>query len=100
MREARLSLGLPQDKLGVMIGLDEQTASARMSRYENGIHAPAFSTAEKIAFVLGIPVAYLYCPDDELAKLILNYSRLSALDQRLISEEITLLNTTKYLKNP
>jgi transcriptional regulator with XRE-family HTH domain len=34
LREARESLGIAQDKLGVMIGLDEGCASARMSRYE------------------------------------------------------------------
>ena len=32
MRQARERLGVPQDKLGVMIGLDEETASARISR--------------------------------------------------------------------
>ena len=95
MREARLSVGLPQDKLGVLIGLDEQTASARMSRYENGIHAPAFSTAEKIATQLGIPVAYFFCPDDGLAQLILNYSRLSGFEQQLILEKSIHLNSIK-----
>ena len=95
MREARLSLGLPQDKLGVMIGLDEQTASARMSRYENGIHAPAFSTAEKIANELGFPVAYFYCPDDQLAKVILNYSRLTASEQMLILEKTISIKNSK-----
>jgi len=95
MREARLGLGLPQDRLGVLIGLDEQTASARMSRYENGIHAPAFSTAEKIATKLDIPVAYFYCPDDELAQLILSFAKLSAADQKLILEKSENLASSK-----
>lgn len=30
LREARLQFGIPQDKLGVMIGLDEGCSSARM----------------------------------------------------------------------
>jgi transcriptional regulator with XRE-family HTH domain len=95
MREARLGLGLPQDRLGVLIGLDEQTASARMSRYENGIHAPAFSTAEKIATKLGIPVAYFYCPDDALAQLILSFAKLSAADQKLILKKSENLASSK-----
>ena len=49
LREARLHVGIPQDKLGVMIGLDESCSSARMSRYESGIHSPPFNTVERIA---------------------------------------------------
>ncbi len=33
----RLAAGLAQDRLGVLLDLDEGTASARMSRYENGV---------------------------------------------------------------
>jgi len=40
LREARLRAGIAQDKLGVMIGLDEGCSSARMSRYETGVHEP------------------------------------------------------------
>lgn len=97
MREARLSVGLPQDKLGVVIGLDEQTASARMSRYENGTHAPDFSTAEKIAIKLGFPVAYFVSPDDQLARVILYYSRLSTSEQQLILEKAIPINNYKYV---
>jgi transcriptional regulator with XRE-family HTH domain len=42
LREARLRTGIPQDKLGVSIGLDEASASARISRYKSEIHAPPF----------------------------------------------------------
>ena len=38
LRQARKWMGIPQDKLGVAIGLDESTASARISRYETGVH--------------------------------------------------------------
>lgn len=40
LREARQLADIPQDRLGVKIGLDEHTASARMSRYETGVHEP------------------------------------------------------------
>ncbi len=68
-------MGLPQDKFGVLLGLDELTASARISRYENGIHEPPIRTAQLIASTLGIPLAYLYCEDNRLADLILRSSK-------------------------
>lgn len=53
LRQARERMGLPQDKLGVMIGLDEGSSSARISRYETGVHEPAFNIACKLAQALG-----------------------------------------------
>jgi transcriptional regulator with XRE-family HTH domain len=63
---------LSQDRLGVLIGLDEACSSARISRYEGGIHEPPFKTAERIAAALGVPVAYFYCPDETLTQLLLS----------------------------
>lgn len=88
LREARERVGLPQDKLGVKIGLDEGTASARISRYETGVHQPPFETAEKIAKVLKVPVAYLYCPDDELAWLIIQWSGMIKSERKWLSAAI------------
>lgn len=73
LREARLRAGIPQDKLGVLIGIDELSSSARISRYENGTHEPPFSTAEKLAAALNLPTAFFYCEDDGLARLICGY---------------------------
>jgi transcriptional regulator with XRE-family HTH domain len=72
---------LSQDRLGVLIGLDEACSSARISRYEGGIHEPPFKTAERIAAALGVPVAYFYCPDETLAQLLLVLSRLPQPEQ-------------------
>lgn len=77
MREARKLAGIPQDKLGVAIGLDEGTASARISRYETGAHAPPYDVASKLARVLRVPVAYFYCEDDALACLIVSWGEAS-----------------------
>ncbi|ENO86349.1 helix-turn-helix domain-containing protein [Thauera linaloolentis] len=82
MREARLLAGIPQDKLGVAIGLDEGTASARISRYETGVHAPPYDVANKLAHILRVPVAYFYCEDDELAGVIAAWGRASAIQRR------------------
>lgn len=77
LREARLRAGIPQDQLGVAVGLDETTASARMSRYETGVHEPPVDIANRIAQVLGVPSSYLYCEDDDLAEVILAWGQLT-----------------------
>lgn len=74
-------MGIPQDKLGVKIGLDEHTASARISRYESGVHEPPIKTARLLADALEVPLGYLYCDDDRLAEIILSVSELPAADQ-------------------
>lgn len=76
LRDARERAGIPQDRLGVKIGLDEGTASARISRYETGVHAPPFDIAAKLAKALRIPTAYLFCDDEDLAAVILAWGRL------------------------
>lgn len=73
LREARLAAGIAQDKLGVLIGIDEGSASARMSRYEAGVHSPPFEVAELIAKKLKLPVGYFYCADDRLADIMRLY---------------------------
>lgn len=73
LREARQRAGIPQDKLGVMIGLDESCSSARMSRYESGVHSPPFELAKQIAKKLKLPAAYFYCDDDRLAEIMRMY---------------------------
>ncbi|WP_371127588.1 helix-turn-helix domain-containing protein [Variovorax sp. YR266] len=94
LRLARLATGLPQDKLGVKAGLDEGTASARISRYESGIHEPNVSFANRLADELGVPVAYFYAADDELAKLILWFGQLNMKQRKL------LLDFASQLKPP
>ncbi|MBP4049692.1 helix-turn-helix transcriptional regulator [Chromobacterium violaceum] len=94
LREARLRRDIPQDKLGVMVGLDEGTASARISRYETGTHAPPFDMAVRLAEVLDVPPPYFYCEDDDLAMVILAWGQLSQCKrsrvQALIEQEQSL----------
>jgi transcriptional regulator with XRE-family HTH domain len=70
-------MDIPQDKLGVAIGIDEGCSSARISRYETGTHEPPFATALMLASVLEVPVAFFYCDDDGLANLLVCYATLS-----------------------
>nr|WP_176666506.1 helix-turn-helix transcriptional regulator [Variovorax sp. SG517] len=93
MRLARLAVGLPQDKLGVKAGLDEGTASARISRYESGIHEPNVSFANRLAEELGVPLAYFYAADDDLAKLILWFGQLDTKQRKSLLEYASRLKS-------
>lgn len=77
LRQARQLRGLPQDRLGVLAGLEESSSSARISRYESGIHEPPVSFVEALAAVLEISPAFFYCADDRLAEIIRLYSSLA-----------------------
>lgn len=70
MRGRREELGWSQEKVGVLIGIDESSSRARISRYELGVHEPAVATARLIADALGVSLAYLYCEDDAVAQLL------------------------------
>ncbi|MFW9596287.1 MAG: helix-turn-helix domain-containing protein [Macromonas sp.] len=92
LRQARERLGLPQDKLGVLIGLDEGCSSARISRYETGIHEPAFDIARKLAQVLGVSVTYFYCEDDWLANVVLRLHALPVSERHALDAWLASLN--------
>ncbi|EGI76517.1 helix-turn-helix domain-containing protein [Hylemonella gracilis] len=89
LRQARIQADIPQDKLGVAIGLDETTASARISRYETGTHAAPYDLAVKIAKVLNVPPTFLFCNDDDLARLILLWAQMSKAEQRRLMAELS-----------
>ena len=71
MRARREELGWSQEKVGVLIGIDESSSRARISRYELGTHEPPVKTARLIADALNVPLAYLYCEDEDIATLLL-----------------------------
>ncbi|WP_108944598.1 helix-turn-helix domain-containing protein [Shewanella halifaxensis] len=73
LKIARKTAGLSQEKLGIMAGLDESTASPRMNQYEKGVHAPDFRMVKTLSKILKVPTAYFYCEEDELAKIILTF---------------------------
>ncbi|AYN27719.1 XRE family transcriptional regulator [Buttiauxella sp. 3AFRM03] len=73
LKEARLKAGLSQQRLGILAGIDEATASARMNQYERGIHTPEFALACKLAEVLKIPACYFYTVEDDLAEVVMDW---------------------------
>ncbi|QFY44941.1 helix-turn-helix transcriptional regulator [Candidatus Methylospira mobilis] len=97
MREARNRLGMPQDRLGVLIGLDEGCSSARISRYETGVHEPPFDVAKKIARMLEVPVAYLFCEDDWMADMLLSLDALTVGERAQMSYRLSALLEAKDL---
>jgi transcriptional regulator with XRE-family HTH domain len=75
IRRARKLAGLSQQELGARAGIDELSASSRISQYERGVHFPDFETAERLAKVLRVPAPFFYATDDALAAWILAFSK-------------------------
>lgn len=88
LRAARKAAGLTQQQLGINLGMDPNTASARLNQYEKGKHAPDYQTAKRLADELGVPVAYLYCDDDLLASLLLALAKLPPNKQQELLDDI------------
>ena len=55
-----------------------------MNQYERGKHRPDARTIERICKVLKVPVAYMYCEDDELAHIVGGFSKLSRKDKNKV----------------
>jgi transcriptional regulator with XRE-family HTH domain len=66
----------------ILAGLEESSSSARISRYESGVHEPPLSFAESSAKVSAVPAAYFYCSDDRLAEIILHCADMSEAQRR------------------
>lgn len=88
LKQARTMSGLTQEKLGVMAGIEEMSASARMNQYERGVHTPNYLMMEKFAEVLGVPVEYLYAKEDSMAELLL---KLHGLDHDGMAKVLELI---------
>ncbi|UJM92093.1 helix-turn-helix domain-containing protein [Rhodanobacter denitrificans] len=76
LKEARLTSQLSQKDLGIHAGLDQFVASARINRYELGVHEPDMATIERLAAALSVPTAYLFAEDERLARLILAFEKM------------------------
>ena len=91
LKQARLKLGVSQEKLGKMAGIDATSASARMNQYERGKHSPDFALVQRLAQILGQPASWFYTDDEGLARLQELYHRLRP------AERIKLLATAETL---
>jgi len=69
---------LTQEEVAVKAGIDEFSASARISQYETGKHVPRFEIAANLADALSVPVEFFYAVEDQTAELLLVWHKLSA----------------------
>ncbi|MEI2415476.1 helix-turn-helix transcriptional regulator [Orrella sp. JC864] len=91
LKQARLRLGVSQEKLGRLVDIDPASASARMNQYERGKHTPDYSLVKRLAPVLGLPVPWFYTEDDETAELLELFHRMHP------SDRVVLLNAARRL---
>jgi transcriptional regulator with XRE-family HTH domain len=77
LKQARKRAGISQKNLGLLIGMDESSASGRMNHYEKDRHTPDINTLRKIADALGVPLNYFFCDDDSTAELSIEIAKLS-----------------------
>lgn len=96
LKEARLTAGLSQKKLGIAAGMDEFSASARMNHYEKGRHTPDYSALKRIAAALKLPVAYFYADADDLAEMIKIFSSQKKITRSALLKKLRL--TQRSLK--
>ena len=82
LKAARKAKRISQKNLGILAGIDEFSASARMNHYEKGKHLPDYETLCRIAKILDVPVPYFYCADDLMAELLMKIGRLPKGKQR------------------
>ncbi|EGR1020552.1 helix-turn-helix transcriptional regulator [Vibrio cholerae] len=95
LKDARQRAGITQKQLGVMIGMDESSASGRMNHYEKGRHVPDIRTLKKMADTLGVPMNYFFCEDELSAELSIKISKLSTLNKEKLLEAVKLLEASE-----
>lgn len=76
------------------MGMDENSASARMNQYEKGKHAPDFDTMKRMSEVLDVPVAYFFCETELDAKLTKALDKLSEDQKKILLEKLTMAERT------
>jgi transcriptional regulator with XRE-family HTH domain len=84
LKAARLEAKLSQEQLGLLAGLEVESASARMNRYERGTRAPTIELVERIGSVVNLPAAYFYAKDDDEALLIAAFYRMPNKEKQLL----------------
>ena len=93
LKQARAKSGITQKQLGILIGMDENSASGRMNHYEKGRHIPDLATLKKIADELNVPLNYFFCEDDESARLAIEVSKLQSEQKKELMEFIKRFHT-------
>ncbi|MBM4859243.1 helix-turn-helix transcriptional regulator [Vibrio parahaemolyticus] len=90
LKQARIRAGITQKNLGVIIGMDESSASGRMNHYEKGRHVPDISTLKKIADALNVPLNYFFCEDAVSAELAVLINKLPEQEKKALLESLKM----------
>ncbi|MFL3650516.1 MAG: helix-turn-helix domain-containing protein [Pseudoalteromonas sp.] len=88
LKQARANSGITQKQLGILIGMDENSASGRMNHYEKGRHIPDIATLKKIANELNVPLNYFFCEDEITAELAIEISKLDTEKKLILIQEL------------
>lgn len=91
LRQARDVRGLSQREVGIRMGLDKDTASARISRYESGSMSISLEALFKLAEALDVPAAYLVAPSAGMATVIAAISKQPAGEQETLTDLLNAL---------
>ncbi|WP_137226030.1 helix-turn-helix domain-containing protein [Shewanella sp. MEBiC00475] len=89
LKQARKAMGISQKQLGIQLGMEPGTASARMNHYEKGKHTPDYATLKAMADELGVPVAYFFCESESTAELLCLLEKMSE-EEKLSLVEIIM----------
>lgn len=89
LKQARKAKGISQKQLGIQLGMEPGTASARMNHYEKGKHTPDYTTLKAMADELGVPVAYFFCESESTAELLCLLEKMSEEEKADLVKQIT-----------
>lgn len=89
LKQARKAMDISQKQLGILVGMDPGSASARMNQYEKGKHTPDYTTLKAIASELSVSLAYFFCDSESTAELLCLLEKMSE------EEKVELLNEIK-----
>jgi transcriptional regulator with XRE-family HTH domain len=88
LKQARKAKGISQKQLGIQLGMEPGTASARMNHYEKGKHTPDYATLKAMADELGVPVAYFFCESESTAELLCLLEKMSEEEREELVKQI------------
>lgn len=91
LRQARALRGLSQRETGVRMGLNKDTASARISRYESESMAISLEALFELAQALEVPPAYLLATTPAMADAILTLGGESEAQQAKLAQVLDAL---------
>ncbi|MFA8629805.1 helix-turn-helix domain-containing protein [Xanthomonas campestris pv. campestris] len=92
LRQARERRGLSQREVGMRMGLDKDTASARISRYESGAMSISLEALFEMAEALEVPPAFLLAGTPGMADAILALGEQNHSQQEQLAKVLVALS--------